>query len=174
MQMAALSVARSMIKGEMMQRIFFKRMALVTLVFLLFGCASGKTYHLYEGNLRPLSEIAAIKPWLEKTFMPMNILNVWPASIDGKPTEPYRGELPSYFVPPGEHKIVIGFNWSDGKRRLGGEDPIEMLFTAKAGHLYLTKASMPIIMAEDQAKISFWIEDANTGEIVAGTRLSTK
>jgi hypothetical protein len=125
--------------------------------------------------LRSLSEISTIKPWLEKDYASFSILNVWPASIDGKPTEPYSGGLPSYHVLPGEHRIVIGFNWLDSRRKVkvAGEDPVEMSFAAKVGHVYLTKASMPIIMADDKIRISFWIEDGSTGEIVAGSRLLT-
>jgi hypothetical protein len=141
---------------------------------LLFGCAAAETYHLYSGNPRPLSEIATLKPWHDTRFMPIGSLDVWPVSIDGQITEAYSGALPSYYLLPGEHKIVIGFIWTEGSNRVAGEDPEEMLFTAEVGHLYLTKAYMPKKMAEGQVRVSFWIEDANTGEVVAGTRPVTK
>ena len=75
---------------------------------------------------------------------------------------------------PGEHKIIIRFNFSDGSQRLRGEDPKEMLFTAESGHLYLTKTNMPKELVEGQVKMGFWIEDANTNKVVAGTRLVTE
>ena len=159
----------------MMQRLDLRKLTIIYLAFMLFGCASGNIYHLYEGSLRTPSEVAAIKPWLEKDYASFRILNVWPASIDGKPTEPYSGGLPSYLVLPGEHRIVIGFNWLDlmQKTKVAGEDPVEMSFVAKAGHIYTTKASMPIKMSDDTIRIGFWIEDGDTGEIVAGSRLLT-
>ena len=164
----------------MFRKYFVNNIALVSLAFLLFGCATAKTYQLYEGDPLPPSEIATIKPWLEKRFIPPGSLNVWPASIDGRVTEAYRGPLPSYYVLPGEHKIKIGFIYSDGLKQLGGQSPEELLFTAEPGHLYLTKVNMPKAkeLVEDQGKIQvkigFWIEDANTQKVVAGTRLNTK
>ncbi len=158
----------------MLRKYFINNIALLSLVFLLFGCATAKTYHLYDGNPLPLSEIATIKPWHETRFIPLGSLDVWPASIDGKLTESYEGALPSYYVLPGEHKIIIGFGFFDGSKRFMGKDPKEMLFTAESGHLYLTKTNMPKEIAEGQVKMGFWIEDANTKKVVAGTRLVTE
>jgi hypothetical protein len=158
----------------MLRKYFINNIALLSLVFLLFGCATAKTYHMYDGNPLSPSEIATIKPWHETRFIPLASLNVWPGSIDGKVTEPYEGALPSYYVLPGEHKIKIQFFFYDGSHKLRGGDPKEMLFTAESGHLYLTKTNMPKEIAEGEVKISFWIEDANTKKVVAGTRLATE
>lgn len=160
----------------MFRQNFVSNIILLSLVFSLAGCATAKTYQLYEGDPLPPSEIATIKPWLETRIIPPGSLNVWPASIDGQVTEAYRGPLPSYHILPGEHKIKIGFNFSDGSKSLGGEDPKEMVFNAEAGHLYLTKTNMPKAneIEKGQIKISFWIEDANTKEVVAGTRLGSE
>ena len=164
----------------MFRKYFVNNIALVSLAFLLFGCATAKTYHLYEGDPLPASEIATIKPWLEKRFIPLGSMNVWPVSIDGQLTELYSGPPPSYFVIPGEHKIKIGFSFYHDYKRLGGQSPEELLFTAEPGHLYLTKVNMPKAkeLVEDQGKIQvkigFWIEDANTQKVVAGTRFNTE
>lgn len=159
----------------MLKNAFVNFMALSSLIFLLFGCASNKTYQFYEGSPRPSSETSTLIPWHETRFMPIGALDVWPASIDGKITEAYSGALPTYQILPGEHNIKIGFIWREGTtKRVASEDPKVMSFTAEAGHTYVTKAYMPKRMTEGQVIISFWIEDANTKEVVAGTRPITE
>lgn len=160
---------------EVMRRLHFRKMTVISLTLLLFGCATGSTYQMHEGGPRPDAEVAIIKPWVDKDYGSLSMLNAWPASIDGKTTEPYRGALPAYRVLPGEHTIVIGFNYSGIGKELGGEDPEAMSFTAKAGHVYLTKASAEVTADNTAAKVGFWIEDESSGEVVAGTRpLSSK
>lgn len=137
------------------------------LVFLMSGCAN--TYHLYKGEPRPLSEVATIQPWPEFRG-PIPRLYVWPQSIDGKNMKDHKLiAQPIYHILPGEHRIIIGFRWKHNSGRLFVKNPKVMIFTAEAGHLYLTKAHTPKVISE-KVKVSFWIEDANTKEVVAGTR----
>ncbi len=160
---------------EVMRRLHFRKLTVISLTLLLFACATGSTYQLHEGGPRPDAEVAIIKPWLDKDYASLSMLNAWPASIDGKTTEPYRRALPSYRVLPGEHTLVIGFNYSGMGKELGSEDPEAMSFTAKAGHVYLTKASAEVTAGNAAVKVGFWIEDESSGEVVAGTRpLSSK
>ena len=45
-----------------------------------------------------------------------------------------------------------------------------MVFTAKAGHTYITKTNLPKTISSGQTVISFWIEDVETKEVMVGTR----
>jgi len=143
------------------------------LIFSLFifisGCAGG-SYHHYSGNHLPESDLAKIKPWKESNSQ--RTLDVFPVLIDGKVTETYRLALPSYFIMPGEHTIEVALFAGLGIKI---KDPEPMTFKAKAGHTYITKAYLQMPKKGEkkvQVKVSFWLEDENTGEVVSGTKLT--
>jgi hypothetical protein len=139
---------------------------LIGIFIFLSGCA-GSAYHHYSGDHLPETKLAAIKPWFKGT------LDVFPASIDGKATDIYlRIALPSHYVLPGEHKIKIALS-TDQFRIV---DPKIMAFKAEANHIYITKAAITKLQqssGEMKVKASFWIEDINSKQVVAGTRPST-
>lgn len=146
-----------------------KSILLISLIIFLGGC-SGNSYYYYSTNHFPEATPAAIKPWYEETYyFSSESLDVFPIFIDGKITETYhRDDMPSYFILRGEHIIRIALSANDGIRR---EASKPIIFKAKAGHTYLTKAIIEKELNQDgiemEVKTSFWIEDENTGEVVS-------
>lgn len=153
-----------------------KRKLLVKIVFifaavLIAGCATkGETYKFYSGETRSSTDLATIVPFHETIYLPVRRTDVFLIEIDGKLTESYNQALPSYKILPGEHKIKVGFRLISNEGEVGGVNPEEMVFTAKAGHTYITKANLPKIISSGQTVISFWIEDVETKEVMVGTR----
>ena len=140
---------------------------LIGLFIFLSGCA-GSAYHHYSGNHLPETELAAIKPWHDFS----DSLTVFPTAIDGKVTEEFRAiAMPTHYVLPGKHEIKIALTTLEGRI----DDPDPMSFEAKANHTYITRAFIVKLKQtsdEMELKISFWIEDEKTQEVVAGTRLT--
>ncbi len=144
------------------------------IVLLLFLTSCGlytTSIKMYTGDQRPPSEVAIIESWKESRWSPIGALIVHPMTIDGHDNKPQRGngEMVSYSMLPGKHKVKIMLFWNVGTRMVKVIDQEEMVFHAKAGHLYLTKAYAPKEMSK-KALVSFWIEDANTATVVAGTK----
>ena len=139
-------------------------------LLLLSSCAS--TAKMYAGDPRPSSEVASIVSWTKSRWSPPGALVVHPLVIDGQPTNARRndGTKTKYYVLPGERRIKIVLFWNVGFDLVKIVDPVEMVFNAKAGHSYLTKASATRDMSEGDVLVSFWIEDAETHEVVSGTR----
>ena len=142
---------------------------LIGLFIFLSGCA-GSAYHHYSGNHLPETELAAIKPWHDFS----DSLTVFPTVIDGKATEEFRViAMPTHYVLPGKHEIKIALTTLE----FSIVDPETMSFEAKASHTYITRAFIEKLKQtsdEMKVKTSFWIEDENTKEVVAGTRLVTE
>lgn len=143
----------------------------ILLIAFLTGCA-GSSYHYYSGDQLPEAALATIKPWKAPFGQS---LDVFPISIDGRTTETYRLSLPRYYVLPGEHTIVVAMQgFLDGSLfRLN--DPEPMTFQAIAGHIFVTKAEMsklPSKQGSGETRIltRFWIEDEETGAVVAESR----
>ena len=137
----------------------------------LSGCATkGETYKFYSGENLTADEVAKIIPFHEMNMIPIGRTDVYIIEIDGKFTEHHNLAIPTYEVLPGEHKIKLGFLLMRGGKEARGVDPKYMVFTAKAGHKYITKGNFPKSISEGQAAISFWVEDIDTNEVVAGTR----
>lgn len=155
------------------------KITLLIVIFVFIGGCAGDPYQRYSGNHLTESTRATLKPW-EKEIPRYSSESrfVLPLLIDGKETElPSHDQISmtSYYISPGEHKIkvalfavVVG-----GKRQFINPKP--MIFQAKTGHTYITKAYLPSLNQGDvgtEIKLSFWIEDENTGEVVSGTRLT--
>jgi hypothetical protein len=158
-----------------MEMIKFRSIAIFILIasaVVLSGCASkGETYKFYSGENRTADKLAKIVPFHEMTMSPMGRTSVYIIEIDGKTTENYRWSIPTYEILPGEHKLKLGFSLI----RIGNTVrdvvvPEYMVFTAKSGHTYITKGNFPKTISEGQSVISFWLEDMNTKEVVAGTK----
>jgi hypothetical protein len=140
----------------------------IGLFIFLSGCA-GSAYHHYSGNHLPETELAAIKPYYS---LANRSLTAFPVFIDGKATDKFRSiALPTHYVLPGKHEIKIALTTLD----IRIDDPETMSFEAKANHTYITRAFIvKLKQTSDEMvlKISFWIEDEKTQEVVAGTRLT--
>ena len=158
-----------------------KYILFVGLMSVIVGCA-GNSYHFYSGDHLPKTDLATIKPWAEKNFLSLSKLplrvDVFPILIDGKTTETYRISPPSYFILPGEHTIVVALLASfKGSGSIRFKNPKPMVFQAKVGHTYLTKAYISLLPKQEgdveiKLKTSFWVEDEKTKEVVIGTRLT--
>lgn len=151
---------------------------IIILVLLLSTVSCGlytSSVKLYSGEDLPSSEVAKISSWKESRYSPLGALIVHPMIIDGKNINPKRGngEMFVYSILPGEHKIKTIIFWNAGTEKVQIKDPTEMVFSAKAGHVYLTKAYAPNEISE-KVVIYFWLEDDKTGEVVAGTRPNKK
>ena len=144
---------------------------LILSAVVLSSCATkGETYKFYSGENRTADKVATIIPFDETSLVRLERTSVPIIEIDGKLTGGYKLAIPTYEILPGEHKIKLGFYILRGGKKLRGVDPEYMVFTAKAGHEYIAKANFPKTLSEGQVLISFWIEDINTNEVVAGTR----
>jgi hypothetical protein len=150
--------------------VIFKYIGLGLVVFLT-GCVS-PSYHYYSGGQRPETELASIKPW--KAPFGQN-LDVFPIFIDGTPTKVYTVSLPTYFILPGEHTVKVALQGLlAGGGRIRFKDPDKMMFRATAGQTLITKASVKKVPVqggdgEITLQVSFWLEDDETGAVIAGT-----
>lgn len=151
-----------------------KKIWLVLLVIfssIILGCATqGETYKFYSSDVQPSQKLATITPFHEMKIVPTERTDVYIIEIDGKFTEHYNLSIPVYEILPGEHKLKLGFHIFRDRQELKGVDPEYMVFTAKPGHRYITKGNFPKTLAEGQVMVSFWVEDIDTNEVVAGTR----
>lgn len=144
---------------------------LILSAIVLSGCASkGETYKFYSGENHAADKVATIIPFHEMTMFPIGRTDVYIIEIDGKLTEHHNLAIPTYEILPGEHKLKLGFLLMRNGKEARGVDPKYVVFTAKAGHKYITKGNFPKTISKGQAVISFWVEDINTNEVVAGTR----
>ena len=161
-----------------MQHISMKITLLIGIFIIIAGCA-GNPSQRYSGDHLAESTRATLKPWEKQIPQGSSESRfVLLLSIDGKETElPSRNQISmtSYFISPGEHTIKAAlFAVVIGKKQQF-INPEPMMFKAEAGHTYITKAYLPDLKEGDvgtQIKLSFWIEDEKTGEVVSGTRLT--
>lgn len=155
-----------------------KVILLIGILSFINGCA-GNQYQRYSGVHLAESIRATLKPWKNEIQSGVSGSRiVLPVSIDGKEVEiPSRNEVSAttYFISSGEReiKVVLFANIAGKKKQI--INPDSMMFQAIKGHVYITKASIKTIMESNvdiKLKLSFWIEDETTGEVVSGTRLT--
>ncbi len=186
-----------------MQQISMKSTLLIGLSIIIAGCAGnlpGATFNdalassadaqserarrrakkqdqRYSGEHLAESTRAILKPWEKQILRDSSESRfVLLLSIDGKETElPSRNQISmtSYFISPGEHTIKVAlFAVVIGEKKQF-INPEPMMFKAKTGHTYITKAYLRDLKEGDvgtQINLSFWIEDEKTGDVVSGKR----
>jgi hypothetical protein len=162
-----------------MEQVNMKNIILIGIIAFLTGCAGGNLHQLYTGEHLKDTRHAVLKPWEKEIPQESSESRfVLILSIDGEETElPSADKISQsyYFVSPGEHvvKVSLFANVSGNKMNLKNPEP--MTFIAKADHTYVTKAFLAEPMQGDietKVKLSFWLEDENTGEVVSGTKLT--
>ncbi len=155
------------------------KITLLACLFFTLSAFAGNPSQQYSGDNLAESKRAAIKPWnkelaqgsTEERFVLL-------LSIDGKETELPdfdKINMKSYFISPGEHSIKTALFASVLGKKNQYINPKPMIFKAETGHTYITKAYLPVLKQGDKGgkfKLSFWIEDEKTGEVVSGTKLT--
>lgn len=159
-----------------------KTSTIITLLigmFVIISVYAGNPSQQYSGDSLAEATRATIKPWIKE--IPQGSSEerfVLLLSIDGKDTElPSLNKISmtSYFISPGEHSIKIALFASVMGEKNQYINPKPMIFNAKSGHTYITKAYLPVLKKGDKGgkfKLSFWVENEKTGEVVSGTRLT--
>jgi len=163
-----------------MQHISMKITLLIGIFMLIAGASwAGNPSQRYSGDHLAESTRATLKPWEKQIPQGSSESRfVLLLSIDGKETElPSRNQISmtSYFISPGEHTIKVALFAVVIGEKQQFINPEPMIFKAKTGHTYITKAYLPGLKQGDvgtKIKLSFWIEDENSGEVVSGTRLT--
>lgn len=161
-----------------MQQTNMQGIFLIGISIIIAGCA-GNLSQRYSGDHLAESTRAILKPWEKQLLRDSSESRfVLLLSIDGKETElPSRDQISmtSYFISPGEHTIQVTLFAVVIGEKQQFINPEPMMFKARTGHTYIPKAYLRPLKEEDvgtQIKLSFWIEDENTGEVVSGTRLT--
>lgn len=137
---------------------------LLLLTFVLAGCAglTPDSYKGYTGETKPESEVAIVRDVSARIH-----------EIDGKKIE-HRSSRKYYrdaHLTPGKHTITLRrwFTVSVTIVPRGSIDAtsIPLAVDLRAGHVYELHADRT---TGPGFKVFFWIEDSETGELVAGMR----
>ncbi len=142
---------------------FVKRgLWVIVLIIALIGCA--KHRQAYLGLQRPAEDVAIIKTGIEFYFLVGAIENnVF--KVDGKDFKDQWRYFWDLEVLPGKHTLSVE-DFVKNCDKFGGCEKIHrgtgyVNFIAEAGHAYHLESEL------EDGKLYFWLEDAETGEVVS-------
>ena len=142
------------------------------LLFSVCSSASAKDLHAYEGKKLAAEDVATLKQYV--TNQSLNVI----ASVDDEKIGKYRW-FEHVYVLPGMHRVGFRFFlYEDRQDTYHSRDLKVLEFEARRGHSYTAKAFCdPRLSARGIGYWStidtifdwwVWVEDENTGEVVAG------
>ena len=145
------------------------RAATLVLAALLCGCGT-TVARMYDGEARPIDEVARIEG--SSSFQFVRSYRCHVLGIDGQSID--AGDVAE--VLPGRHYVKVGASLSSmGQRRWTYIRKVDIVMIAEAGHSYVVYASFDFEFSdmgfgEEHSPPSIWIEDEETGDLVAGER----
>ncbi len=125
-------------------------LAAVTISVVVQACGGSKTLIAYEGERRPADQVAIID---------ISNKSLYVMGIDSNVNR-YAAFTERFIeVAPGSHTLTVNYKSWKGR----SEEPIELPFTAAAGHTYQVKVSA------GYNRWTAWIVDVADGSVVAGS-----
>ncbi len=133
----------------------FKIIFLATIILAIAGCSTARTY---TGEQKPLEKISVLKgAWNIHVFSQVfgTVVNVDGNDVSGKD----KVELL-----PGKHEVSVGLVYMPltGQQVRGKAQKFNIV--TEAGHVYIVDGNW------NDGNNQIWIEDENTGKIIAGRK----
>lgn len=140
---------------EAVMKCKLKIIIFLTIILAIAGCSATRTY---TGEPKARENIAILKGSWNIYFLSQVFANV--GSVDGKDIN----SSSEVEVLPGEHEVsaYLGIMYSYGGQAVGELQSFKI--KVEAGHVYVIDGDW------NDGKNLIWIEDENTGKIIAGNK----
>lgn len=132
--------------------------ALMIILLIVSGCATGRAYRMYGGESLPKSKVAILRDMTHYFVIAFCETRFW--TLDGIDVRE-KGTLE---LLPGQHEVSFTLEYEDGFSAASRSGSFK--FEAEAGHIYQLNVTDCI----STPRFEPWIEDRTADKVVAGTR----